>query len=55
MDIVKKRLAKFKGANRRYQVICDRNKNNDDYGHHPTEINVTIDAAKNVRKKERLR
>ncbi len=47
MDIVKERLSNFKGANRRYQVIYDGDTRIiDDYAHHPTEIKVTIDAAK---------
>lgn len=51
MDIVKERLSKFKGANRRYQVIYDNNlRIIDDYAHHPTEIKVTIDAAKETEK-----
>ena len=47
IEIVKERLAKFKGANRRYQVIYDKDlRIIDDYAHHPTEIKVTIEAAK---------
>lgn len=51
MDTVKERLAEFKGANRRYQVIYDKNlRIIDDYAHHPTEIKVTIEAAKATEK-----
>lgn len=51
MEVVKERLSEFKGANRRYQVIYDKEiRIIDDYAHHPTEINVTIDAAKNTEK-----
>ena len=47
IETVKERLAKFKGANRRYQVIYDKDlRIIDDYAHHPTEIKVTIEAAK---------
>ncbi len=47
IEIVKERLAKFKGANRRYQIIYDKDlRIIDDYAHHPTEIKVTIEAAK---------
>ena len=51
MELVKEKLRKFKGANRRYQVIYDNKiRLIDDYAHHPTEIKVTIDAAKNTEK-----
>lgn len=47
IETVKERLSKFKGANRRYQVIYDKDlRIIDDYAHHPTEIKVTIEAAK---------
>lgn len=47
LELVKERLKSFKGANRRYQIIKDDFiKIIDDYGHHPTEIKVTIDAVK---------
>ncbi len=45
-------LAKFQGAGRRFDLLGDFNVNGktvrliDDYGHHPTEIDVTIDAAR---------
>ncbi|TCP32038.1 UDP-N-acetylmuramate--L-alanine ligase [Scopulibacillus darangshiensis] len=47
LDILKERLSTFKGVKRRFsekekgsQVLID------DYAHHPTEIKVTIEAAK---------
>ncbi len=47
MEIVKQKLSEFKGANRRYQVIYDNSiRIIDDYAHHPTEIKVTVEAAK---------
>ncbi len=47
LETVKEKLFNFKGANRRYQVIYDKEiKIIDDYAHHPTEIKVTIEAAK---------
>lgn len=51
LETVKERLFEFKGANRRYQVIySDDIRIIDDYAHHPTEINVTIEAAKTMEK-----
>jgi UDP-N-acetylmuramate--alanine ligase len=43
-------FAQFKNANRRFQFKGERNdiKVFDDYGHHPTEILATLDAAKNA-------
>ncbi|WP_064581006.1 UDP-N-acetylmuramate--L-alanine ligase [Streptobacillus moniliformis] len=53
MDNVKERIEKFRGANRRYQVIYDEDfRIIDDYAHHPTEIMATINAAKMNEKKE---
>ena len=47
LEFVKNKIYNFKGANRRYQVIYDKGiKIIDDYAHHPTEIKVTIEAAK---------
>ena len=47
LEFVKNKIYNFKGANRRYQVIYDKEiKIIDDYAHHPTEIKVTIEAAK---------
>ncbi len=45
---IKKALESFKGVNRRFDLIGEVNgiKVYDDYGHHPTEIEVTLQAAK---------
>lgn len=51
MNKVKEKIEEFKGANRRYQVIYDNNlRIIDDYAHHPTEVSVTIEAAKSTEK-----
>ena len=51
MNKVKETIEEFKGANRRYQVIYDNNlRIIDDYAHHPTEVSVTIEAAKATEK-----
>ena len=51
MNKVKEKIEEFKGANRRYQVIYDNNLIIiDDYAHHPTEVSVTIEAAKATEK-----
>ena len=51
MNKVKEKIEEFKGANRRYQVIYDNNlRIIDDYAHHPTEVRVTIEAAKATEK-----
>lgn len=43
-------LSTFKGTQRRFQLKAEHNgiKIIDDYGHHPTEIRATLQAAKNV-------
>jgi len=43
-------LAAFKGTERRFELKYDSNgiKIIDDYGHHPSEIKATIEAAKNI-------
>lgn len=47
IESLKLNISKFKGANRRYQVLYDKEfKIIDDYAHHPTEIEATIKAAK---------
>lgn len=45
---IKKSLASFGGVNRRFEYIGDYNgaKVYSDFGHHPTEIKVTVDAAR---------
>ena len=51
MNKVKEKIEEFKGANRRYQVVYDNNlRIIDDYAHHPTEVSVTIEAAKATEK-----
>ncbi len=46
--IIKKALECFKGVNRRFDLIGEKNgiKVYDDYGHHPTEVDVTLQAAR---------
>lgn len=46
-------LATFKGTERRFQLKLDFGgfKLIDDYGHHPSEIRATLEAAKNVKHK----
>lgn len=47
---IKKAIVKFRGTKRRFEIIGQRENNIlvvDDYAHHPTEIKVTLDAAKN--------
>ncbi len=45
---IKKALECFKGVNRRFDLIGEKNgiKVYDDYGHHPTEVDVTLQAAR---------
>lgn len=47
-DTIKRSLESFKGVNRRFDLIGEANgiKVYDDYGHHPTEVEVTLQAAK---------
>jgi UDP-N-acetylmuramate--alanine ligase len=47
-DSIKKALESFRGVNRRFDLIGEQNgiKVYDDYAHHPTEIDVTLRAAK---------
>jgi len=47
MDKIQKGLSEFKGASRRFVVQeLGNNVYIDDYAHHPTEVSVTIDAAR---------
>jgi UDP-N-acetylmuramate--alanine ligase len=48
VDLMKKGLMNFLGAKRRFQFIGERNGVSvyDDYGHHPTEIKVTLESIK---------
>jgi UDP-N-acetylmuramate--alanine ligase len=47
-DVIREGLAKFTGVGRRFEVRGNANGVTvvDDYGHHPTEIRATLDAAK---------
>ncbi len=51
-DIIVKALREFRGVGRRFQCYGDFKVGQrtvtlvDDYGHHPTEVNATIDAAR---------
>ncbi|MDP2278233.1 MAG: UDP-N-acetylmuramate--L-alanine ligase [Nitrospirota bacterium] len=47
-DVIKEALKKFSGIQRRFELKGEENgiKVFDDYGHHPTEIKATINAAK---------
>jgi UDP-N-acetylmuramate--alanine ligase len=47
-DEIVEALAEFRGAERRFQIKGERNGILvvDDYGHHPTEIKATLDAAR---------
>lgn len=48
VDTIKKSLFNFTGTKRRFQLVGEVNgiAVYDDYGHHPTEIRVTLDGAK---------
>lgn len=56
MNKIAKALATFPGVSRRFQRKGSVNGIDvvDDYAHHPTELRVTIDAAKAVHRKGRL-
>ena len=49
-DQIRDGLDRFRGADRRFQVKADWNGITiiDDYGHHPTEIRATLDAARTL-------
>ncbi len=53
MGEVKKKIEEFKGAKRRYDVLYDDGniKIIDDYAHHPTEIEATLQGARSIEKK----
>ncbi len=55
-DSIKAALASFTGANRRFQIIGVRNGITviDDYAHHPTEIRVTLTAARELYPEKRI-
>ncbi|MBX7158165.1 MAG: UDP-N-acetylmuramate--L-alanine ligase [Verrucomicrobiae bacterium] len=54
--MIVERLASFQGARRRFEIKweCDDFLVIDDYGHHPTEIRATLEAAKQVAGGRRL-
>lgn len=46
-DVIKKALESFSGVYRRFEIKYDKEiMVIDDYGHHPTEINVTLDGVR---------
>lgn len=49
-DIIKNSLLDFRGTHRRFEIVGSHNNITivDDYAHHPTEIRVTLEAAKKV-------
>lgn len=55
-DSIKAALASFTGANRRFQIIGVKNDITiiDDYAHHPTEIRVTLKAARELYPEKRI-
>ncbi len=46
-EIIKSSLKDFKGAHRRFEILCEKNGITvaDDFAHHPTEIKTTLEAA----------
>jgi UDP-N-acetylmuramate--alanine ligase len=52
---IRQGLARFRGADRRFQIKAEQEGVTivDDYGHHPTEIRATLDAAR-LREAQRL-
>lgn len=54
MKTVKEKIENFKGAKRRYDVLFDDGeiKVIDDYAHHPTEIEATLQGAKSIEDKQ---
>ena len=55
-NIIKESLKNFSGVQRRMTKIFTKNKNDfyDDYAHHPTEINSTLESVENVYKNKRI-
>lgn len=53
LEIIRRSLEEFSGAKRRFQLKGDINDIMvvDDYGHHPTEIKATLEAAKSFGRK----
>lgn len=56
METIRKGIASFNGVERRFQIRDEINGVTvvDDYGHHPTEIKVTLSAVKQVWEDRRL-
>jgi UDP-N-acetylmuramate--alanine ligase len=53
LEEIKKRIERFKGAKRRYDILLDGNTRIiDDYAHHPTEIIATLEGAKKIENKK---
>jgi len=52
-DVAARSLSDFRGVHRRFEIKGEVNgiKIIDDYGHHPTEIRATLQAAKNLKNK----
>ena len=50
LDVVKEALSTFRGVARRFTVVAEPNQVAlvDDYGHHPEEIRVTLNAARHA-------
>jgi UDP-N-acetylmuramate--alanine ligase len=57
METVQKTLAQFRNADRRFQLKLEREDLTviDDYAHHPSEIDATLSAAKNLSEKKHAR
>jgi len=55
-EAIKAALESFKGAKRRFQIVGVKNDITiiDDYAHHPTEIYVTLRAAREIYPKRRI-
>lgn len=53
MKTVKEKIESFKGAKRRYDILFDNGnvKVIDDYAHHPTEIEATLQGARSIEDK----
>ncbi|HNR12865.1 MAG TPA: UDP-N-acetylmuramate--L-alanine ligase [Thermodesulfobacteriota bacterium] len=56
LETIRKGIASFSGVERRFQIIGETYGVTvvDDYGHHPTEIKVTLDAVRQVWPDRRL-
>ncbi len=55
-NIIKKGLLKFKGVQRRFNYLFEKNNSIffDDYAHHPTEISSVLDGVKKVYKNKEI-